>query len=73
MLGYLQEREGKLKELLASNLNKHQKTAKNINVNNSVTLTNHLVFDKSGPAFPARRQSFLILTAGKYHKRRSWL
>lgn len=39
----LQERG--TQKLLASKLNKHQKTAKNISVNNSVTLTNYLVFD----------------------------
>lgn len=46
----VQERKGELRELLAPNLNQHQKkTAKNTNVNNSVTLTSYLVFDKSGP------------------------
>lgn len=49
VLEYMQERKGELKELLASNLKKHQKTAKNIIVNNIVTLTSSLLFDKSSP------------------------
>lgn len=65
----LQER--RTQKLLASKLNKHQQTAKNISVNNSVALTNYLGFDKSGP--PSRPEGVLILTAGKYHKGRSWL
>jgi len=49
VLGYLQERKGELKELVASNLKKHQKIAENVIVNNIVILTNYLLREKCSP------------------------